>query len=113
MEPSMLHLPAERLAALVDGDPTSEEADHLAVCAPCADEWRAYRTLGNLAAVFPERGIGELSAWVGGQFDPSITWRDVAWVRERWPGKLVLKGILDAGDAKQAAAEAKDTVLVP
>lgn len=45
----MLHLPAERLAALVDTDPTSEEADHLAVCAPCADEWRAYRTLGNLA----------------------------------------------------------------
>ena len=50
------------------------------------------RTLGNLAAFFPERGIGELSEWVGGQFDPSITWKDVAWVRERWPGKLIVKG---------------------
>ena len=70
------------------------------------------RTLGNLAAFFPERGIGELSAWVGGQFDPSITWRDVAWVRERWPGKLVLKGILDAGDAKQAAASGVDAIVV-
>lgn len=45
----MLHLPAERLAALADEDPTGEEAEHLAVCAPCADEWRAYRTLGDLA----------------------------------------------------------------
>ncbi len=50
------------------------------------------RTLGNLAAFFPERGIGELSEWVGGQFDPSITWKDVAWVRERWPGKLDRQG---------------------
>jgi L-lactate dehydrogenase (cytochrome) len=70
------------------------------------------RTLGNLAAFFPERGIGELSAWVGGQFDPSITWRDLAWVRERWPGKLVLKGILDAGDARQAAASGVDAIVV-
>jgi L-lactate dehydrogenase (cytochrome) len=70
------------------------------------------RTLGNLAAFFPERGIGELSTWVGGQFDPSITWRDVAWVRERWPGKLVLKGILDAEDARQAAASGADAIIV-
>jgi L-lactate dehydrogenase (cytochrome) len=70
------------------------------------------RTLGNLAAFFPERGIGELSTWVGGQFDPSITWRDVAWVRERWPGKLLLKGILDAEDARQAAASGADAIIV-
>jgi L-lactate dehydrogenase (cytochrome) len=38
---------------------------------------RARRTLGNLASFFPERGIGELSEWVGGQFDPSINWKDV------------------------------------
>jgi L-lactate dehydrogenase (cytochrome) len=70
------------------------------------------RTLGNLAAFFPERGIGQLSEWVGGQFDPSITWKDVAWVRERWPGKLVLKGVLDAEDARQAANTGVDAIVV-
>jgi L-lactate dehydrogenase (cytochrome) len=70
------------------------------------------RTLGNLAAFFPERGIGQLSEWVGGQFDPCITWRDVAWVRERWPGKLVLKGILDAEDARLAADCGVDAIVV-
>ena len=70
------------------------------------------RTLGNLAAFFPKRGIGELSEWVRGQFDPSITWKDVAWVREHWPGKLILKGILDAGDARLAADAGADAIVV-
>jgi L-lactate dehydrogenase (cytochrome) len=70
------------------------------------------RTLGNLAAFFPERGIGELSEWVGGQFDPSINWKDVAWVRERWPGKLIVKGILDAEDARLAQAHGVDAIVV-
>jgi L-lactate dehydrogenase (cytochrome) len=70
------------------------------------------RTLGNLSAFFPERGIGELSQWVGGQFDPSITWKDVAWVRERWPGKLILKGVLDAADARLAADAGVDAIVV-
>jgi L-lactate dehydrogenase (cytochrome) len=70
------------------------------------------RTLGNLASFFPERGIGELSEWVGGQFDPSITWNDVAWVRERWPGKLIVKGIMDADDARLAQAHGVDAIVV-
>jgi L-lactate dehydrogenase (cytochrome) len=70
------------------------------------------RTLGNLASFFPDRGIDELSAWVGGQFDPSITWNDVAWVRERWPGKLVVKGILDAADARLAQTTGVDAIVV-
>ena len=70
------------------------------------------RTLGNLAAFFPTNGIGQLSEWVGGQFDPSISWKDVAWVRERWPGKLILKGILDTADARLAAASGADAVVV-
>jgi L-lactate dehydrogenase (cytochrome) len=70
------------------------------------------RTLRNLAAFFPERGIAQLSEWVGGQFDPSITWKDVAWVRERWPGKLVLKGILDGEDARLAADAGVDAIVV-
>jgi L-lactate dehydrogenase (cytochrome) len=70
------------------------------------------RTLGNLAAFFPDRGIGELSEWVGGQFDPSISWKDVAWVRERWPAKLIVKGILDAEDARLAHAHGVDAIVV-
>jgi L-lactate dehydrogenase (cytochrome) len=70
------------------------------------------RTLGNLAAFFPKDGIAALSEWVGGQFDASITWKDVAWVRERWPGKLILKGILDAEDARLAQATGVDAIVV-
>ena len=70
------------------------------------------RTLGNLATFFPTRGIGALSEWVGGQFDPAITWDDVAWVRERWRGKLIVKGILDAEDARRALAAGVDAVVV-
>jgi L-lactate dehydrogenase (cytochrome) len=70
------------------------------------------RTLGNLAAFFPSRGIGQLSEWVGTQFDPSITWKDVAWVRERWPGKLIVKGVLDAEDARLAVDAGVDAIVV-
>jgi L-lactate dehydrogenase (cytochrome) len=70
------------------------------------------RTLGNLADFFPKDGIATLSEWVGGQFDPSITWKDVAWVRERWPGKLIVKGILDAEDARLAEAHGVDVIVV-
>jgi len=57
-------------------------------------------------------GMRNLSEWVAGQFDASATWKDVAWVRERWPGKLVLKGVLDASDAREAAATGADAVVV-
>jgi L-lactate dehydrogenase (cytochrome) len=57
-------------------------------------------------------GMRNLSEWVAGQFDASATWKDVAWVRERWPGKLVLKGVLDAADAREAAASGADAVVV-
>jgi L-lactate dehydrogenase (cytochrome) len=70
------------------------------------------RTLGNLTAFFPKDGIATLSEWVGGQFDASITWNEVAWVRERWPGKLILKGILDADDARLAQATGVDALVV-
>ncbi len=57
-------------------------------------------------------GMRNLSEWVAGQFDASATWKDAAWVRERWPGKLVLKGVLDASDAREAAAIGADAVVV-
>jgi L-lactate dehydrogenase (cytochrome) len=69
-------------------------------------------TLGNLAAFFPKDGIGALSEWVGGQFNPAITWKDIAWVRERWPGKLIVKGVLDGEDARLAAASGVDAIVV-
>lgn len=69
-------------------------------------------TLGNLAAFFPRDGIGALSEWVGGQFNPAITWKDIDWVRERWPGKLLVKGVMDAADARQAAAAGVDAIVV-
>jgi L-lactate dehydrogenase (cytochrome) len=69
-------------------------------------------TLGNLAAFFPKDGITALSEWVGGQFNPAITWADIAWVRERWPGKLLVKGVLDAQDAGLAATAGVDAIVV-
>ena len=57
-------------------------------------------------------GMRNLSEWIAGQFDASATWKDAAWVRERWPGKLVLKGVLDASDAREAAAIGADAVVV-
>jgi L-lactate dehydrogenase (cytochrome) len=78
-----------------------------------AGVWLGRRhTLGNLAAFFPKDGIGALSEWVGGQFNPAITWKDIGWVRERWPGKLLVKGVMDADDARQAAAAGIDAIVV-
>jgi L-lactate dehydrogenase (cytochrome) len=69
-------------------------------------------TLGNLASFFPKDGIGALSEWVGGQFNPAITWEDIDWVRDRWPGKLIVKGVLDEEDARSAAAAGVDAIVV-
>jgi L-lactate dehydrogenase (cytochrome) len=70
------------------------------------------RTFGNLATFFPRKGTAALSEWVGGQFDASITWEDITWVRERWPGKLILKGIMDADDARLALGRGVDALVV-
>jgi L-lactate dehydrogenase (cytochrome) len=62
------------------------------------------RTFGNLAGyVKGMEGVNSLAQWIVGQFDLSLSWKDVDWVREQWPGKLILKGILDVDDAKTAA----------
>lgn len=53
-----------------------------------------------------------LSAWTTEQFDPRLSWADVAWVRERWDGKLILKGIMDAEDARLAASSGVDAMVV-
>jgi len=53
-----------------------------------------------------------LSQWIAGQFDPTLSWKDVEWVKKLWGGKLVLKGILDAEDAKTAASAGADAIVV-
>jgi L-lactate dehydrogenase (cytochrome) len=69
------------------------------------------RTFGNLATFFPKKGTAALSEWMGSQLGP-LTPGDLAWVRDRWPGKLVLKGILDAEDARLAISTGADAIVV-
>lgn len=70
-------------------------------------------TFGNLEAAVPgARSPAGFKDWVDGQFDPSVTWDDLAWVREHWDGKLVLKGILDVDDARRAAEAGADAIVV-
>ena len=71
------------------------------------------RTFGNLVGrIGGSSGINTLAEWTATQFDPSANWRDVEWVRSRWPGKLILKGVLDAEDARLAVAAGADAIVV-
>ncbi len=71
------------------------------------------RTFGNLAGrIGGSSGFSTLAEWTATQFDPSANWRDVEWVRSRWPGKLILKGVLDPEDARLAVAAGADAVVV-
>ncbi len=56
--------------------------------------------------------VNSLSEWTASQFDPTLSWKDVEWVRKLWPGKLILKGILDPEDAKRAAKTGADAIIV-
>jgi len=70
-------------------------------------------TFGNLEQAVPGAASPtDFAAWVDGQFDPSVTWDDLDWVRRAWPGRLVLKGILDPDDARQAADRGVDGIVV-
>ena len=70
-------------------------------------------TFGNLENAVPgARSPAAFKEWVDSQFDPSITWDDVAWVRDNWKGKLVVKGVLDPEDARRAADAGVDGIVV-
>ncbi|HEV7409423.1 MAG TPA: alpha-hydroxy acid oxidase, partial [Bradyrhizobium sp.] len=56
--------------------------------------------------------ITALSSWISTQFDTSLNWKDVEWIRSIWPGKLVLKGILDVEDANEAAKSGAQALVV-
>jgi L-lactate dehydrogenase (cytochrome) len=70
-------------------------------------------TFGNLVGhVKGVSDMNSLSAWTNEQFDPRLSWADVAWVKEQWGGKLILKGIQDVEDARLAAASGADAIVV-
>jgi L-lactate dehydrogenase (cytochrome) len=70
-------------------------------------------TMGNLEPLLGSGAVlADLMGWVGRNFDASVTWKDVEWVRSQWDGPLVIKGILDTEDARTAAASGADGILV-
>jgi L-lactate dehydrogenase (cytochrome) len=71
------------------------------------------RQFGNIVGhVSGVEDMGSLSAWTSRQFDPRLSWRDVEWVKQRWGGKLILKGIMDVEDARLAADSGADALIV-
>ncbi|MDO5896470.1 alpha-hydroxy acid oxidase [Agrobacterium sp. Azo12] len=71
------------------------------------------RTFGNIVGHAKSvTDLKSLSAWTTEQFDPRLSWKDVEWIKERWGGKLILKGILDEEDARAAAGSGADAIIV-
>jgi L-lactate dehydrogenase (cytochrome) len=72
------------------------------------------RNFGNIAGHLegPEQDLGSVSSWVQSQFDPSLNWKDVDWIRSIWPGKLIIKGILDVEDAEEAVKTGAQAMVV-
>ena len=69
--------------------------------------------LGNLSAMLGKAsGIEDFLGWLGANFDPSVTWKDLEWIRAEWDGPFILKGILDPEDARQAADSGADGIVV-
>ena len=69
--------------------------------------------LGNVAPMLRGKtGLDDFFRWVGENFDPSVTWRDLDFIREHWSGPLILKGILDADDARDAVRVGADGIIV-
>ncbi len=71
------------------------------------------KTFGNLAGhVKGMEDVTSLAQWTNNQFDPALNWKDVEWIKKIWPGKLIIKGILDVDDAKTAVKLGADAVVV-
>jgi L-lactate dehydrogenase (cytochrome) len=71
------------------------------------------KTFGNIAGhVKNTEDLTKLSAWTASQFDTSLNWKDIDWIRSIWPGKLILKGILDVEDAEIAAKTGAQALVV-
>ena len=71
------------------------------------------RSFGNIVGHAKNvSDLSSLSSWTAEQFDPQLSWADVAWIKERWGGKLIIKGILDVEDAEAAAETGADAIIV-
>jgi L-lactate dehydrogenase (cytochrome) len=71
------------------------------------------RTFGNIVGhIKAADDINQLSQWTASQFDTTLSWKDVDWIRGIWPGKLILKGILDIEDAEEAARTGAQALVV-
>src|ERR1700709_603451 len=70
------------------------------------------RTFGNLVDAMKGSNVTQLSVWIASQFDQSLNWKDVEWIRSIWPGKLIIKGILDVADAKEAVKTGAQAMVV-
>jgi L-lactate dehydrogenase (cytochrome) len=70
-------------------------------------------SLGNLEPIVRRKApLSDFQAWISANFDPSVSWKDVEWLRQRWEGPLIIKGILDPDDARQAAKAGADAIVV-
>lgn len=70
-------------------------------------------TLGNLKPVLGDKsGLNDYMGWLAANFDPSIQWKDLDWIRSEWGGPLIIKGILDPDDAIEAAVIGADGIIV-
>jgi L-lactate dehydrogenase (cytochrome) len=70
-------------------------------------------TMGNLEPLLGSNAaLADLMGWVSANFDASVTWKDVEWTRDQWKGPLIIKGILDPEDAREAAASGADGIVV-
>ncbi len=71
------------------------------------------KTFGNIAGhIRGMENVNVLSQWISGQFDAALNWKDVEWIKSLWPGKLILKGILDVEDARIAAKTGAAALVV-
>lgn len=71
------------------------------------------RSFGNIVGHAKNVGdLSSLSSWTAEQFDPALSWADVEWIKKRWGGKLILKGIMDVEDARLAASSGADALIV-
>ena len=71
------------------------------------------KTFGNLAGhVKGMESVTSLASWVSNQFDPTLNWRDLEWIRDLWPGRIIIKGIMDADDARIAAKTGVSALVV-
>ncbi|WP_309629827.1 FMN-dependent L-lactate dehydrogenase LldD [Brevundimonas sp.] len=69
--------------------------------------------LGNVSAYLGKAtGLADYIGWLGANFDPSISWKDLQWIRDFWDGPMIIKGILDADDAKDAVSFGADGIVV-